>query len=443
MLRELRLKNFRAFEDARVELSRINIILGPNNSGKSALISAVNLVAQTFEGDDPRVPLYLDGRRVDLGTYRDVVFDNDMDRSMEIGMTFDSSRRGGADDRIGFNASFSYMKRRKAIVVNGFNMFRTLAAGQQRFEFEASKGYPDCWIKGSLKKPKDDGKPFRYRATYRNFIPFPAPRKKDMVKKGGRYFIEDDIFGEIFSDAYSMESDLEGVEYLGPFREYPRRTFLFTGAIPSTAGVRGENAVRILADDILMRGKKKKNLAESVSRWFKGSEIAESVSVKIISPRHFEVKLKHPLTGELENLADVGFGCGQVLPILVSGYSVGKKGIFMVEQPELHLHPRAQAELGAFFYDLYRNEIQTIVETHSEHLILRIQYYLAKGLVKPSDIRVYYVYAPTDSQQHRKTIKEIRIDDKGRFVDEWPEGFFPEALEEARRINSARAYQQE
>jgi len=437
MIRELSLSNFRAFEEAHIELSRINLLFGPNNSGKSALISAVNVIAQTLEGGDYSVPLHLDGTRVDLGTYRDVVFRNDSNRPVEIGMLLDMGNRRTGNDTIDFNAGFHYMRVRKAIIVNSFEMRGSIE--DMEFSAKASEGYPDCWIGGYIKGSGTKRQPFRIRATYRNFVPVPFPRKKDLkVKRKGYYELSPE-FSVVHYAFQHIREAFQNLEYLGPFRVYPSRTFHFTGAIPSTVGTRGENAIRILADDYLKLGKRKGQIAEKVSNWMTRSGVAEQIRVVTISSRHFEVILKHSLTGEEENLADIGFGCGQVLPILVSGYAAEKGSIFMVEQPELHLHPRAQAELGSFFYDMYKNGIQSIIETHSEHLLLRLQYYVAKGLVKPSDVRIYYVYADGRSKKPRKRIKEIRIDETGRFIDKWPEGFFPETLEEARRVAKARS----
>ncbi len=143
--------------------------------------------------------------------------------------------------------------------------------------------------------------------------------------------------------------------------------------------------------------------------------------------------LKHPLSEEVENILDVGSGCGQILSILVAGYSLKKGSIFVVEDPEIHLHPRAQAELGDFFKDLLSNGVQSFVETHSEHFLLRILSYIASGKIKPDDVRIYYVYATEKGKQ----IKFLPVDNQGFFKEEWPEGFFPERLEEAEKIAKA------
>jgi predicted ATPase len=113
-----------------------------------------------------------------------------------------------------------------------------------------------------------------------------------------------------------------------------------------------------------------------------------------------------------------------------------KKGqILIVEQPEIHLHPKAQAELGSFFCDLSKRNIQTFIETHSEHLLLRIQSHIAIGDLNPEDVKVYYVFANKNTD--RKEVEEIKLNKNGTFLTEWPEGFFPERLVEVKKIAKA------
>ena len=127
------------------------------------------------------------------------------------------------------------------------------------------------------------------------------------------------------------------------------------------------------------------------------------------------------------SLADVGFGMSQILPILLQGL-ISKGDVITVEQPEIHLHPRLQAEFGSFLADCIQqpDPNQFIVETHSEHLVLRLQRLIRKGELDASDVSVIYVDRDTDGA---KAIP-LRIDDEGDFIDDWPGGFFPERTTE-------------
>ncbi|MEO8353287.1 MAG: DUF3696 domain-containing protein [Chthoniobacteraceae bacterium] len=134
---------------------------------------------------------------------------------------------------------------------------------------------------------------------------------------------------------------------------------------------------------------------------------------------------------------DVGTGISQLLPVLVNAAG-SEERLIMIEQPELHLHPALQAELGDVFIEsaLGENKNTFLIETHSEHLILRLlrriresnAHRQPKNLpeLKPEDVAILFV-EPTDSGS---IVKHLRVDERGRLIDEWPGGFFEESFDE-------------
>jgi hypothetical protein len=134
---------------------------------------------------------------------------------------------------------------------------------------------------------------------------------------------------------------------------------------------------------------------------------------------------------------DVGIGISQVLPVLVHAYADEGK-IVAIEQPEIHLHPALQAELGDVFIESALGERKNtfLLETHSEHLILRIlrrvrettEKRLPEGMepIKPEDISVIYV-EPTPNGS---IVKHLTVTPDGDFAEPWPGGFFAERLED-------------
>lgn len=137
------------------------------------------------------------------------------------------------------------------------------------------------------------------------------------------------------------------------------------------------------------------------------------------------------------SLCDVGFGISQVLPVLVLAYG-SEKRLIAIEQPEIHLHPALQAELGDVFIEsaLGKKQNTFILETHSEHLILRLMRRVRETAagempegaqpLHPDDIQIIYVRPDGTSSR----FVELPIDSSGEFVQPWPDGFFPERAKE-------------
>lgn len=134
---------------------------------------------------------------------------------------------------------------------------------------------------------------------------------------------------------------------------------------------------------------------------------------------------------------DIGIGVSQVLPVLAYSYANQGK-LIAIEQPEIHLHPALQAELGDVFIESALGERKNtfVLETHSEHLILRIMRRirettngtLPEGLtpIRPEDVSVLYV----EPDGSRSIVREMELNASGEFVKSWPGGFFEEGLKE-------------
>jgi predicted ATPase len=136
-------------------------------------------------------------------------------------------------------------------------------------------------------------------------------------------------------------------------------------------------------------------------------------------------------------LQDVGVGTSQVLPIVIEAYAQKDK-LIAIEQPELHLHPALQAELGDVFIEsaLGENKNTFLLETHSEHLLLRImkrmrqtaEGKLSEGMppVRPEDVALLFVSPDQDGS----VVQDIGLNERGELIKAWPGGFFEEGFNE-------------
>ncbi len=229
--------------------------------------------------------------------------------------------------------------------------------------------------------------------------------------------------------------------YIGPLRAMPERMYAYAGTAPATVGSKGENT----ADILIARP----DILEKVNTWLKRLEAGYEINVRPVVRDYYEIVLINTETGAESCIKDVGFGISQILPILVDGlvsdryewngkyYDRTEWSFKLIEQPEIHIHPRLQTDLADFFIEgVKKKPCQYIIETHSEHLILRLlrrirettNSELAEGHtpLTPDDVAVIYA-KPTE---HGTELMELRISEDGDFIDKWPDGFFTERAKE-------------
>ena len=154
--------------------------------------------------------------------------------------------------------------------------------------------------------------------------------------------------------------------------------------------------------------------------------------------KEYEVKIKTPGAPDWVDLPDVGFGVSQTLPVVVALHAAEEGQAVYIEQPEIHLHPALQAELADVFIESALGDQKNtfLLETHSEHLILRLlrrirettEKELPEGAASFAEdkLSVLHVESGPDGVQ----VRRLRVDERGEFKDRWPKGFFAERMEE-------------
>ena len=130
------------------------------------------------------------------------------------------------------------------------------------------------------------------------------------------------------------------------------------------------------------------------------------------------------------DITDVGFGISQVLPILVQGFMSNNKSLTLIEQPEIHLHPKMQADLADLFIDILKLAADKkgkvkkslLIETHSEYLLKRLRRRISEGALSSKDVAIYFIEPRNQENNDSAIIKNIKISKDGSF--EWPKDFY-------------------
>lgn len=448
MLRNIGLKNFKAFENESFEIKPITVFLGPNNSGKSSVLASTRMLSQTLQSYDVSVPLLLNGSLGDFGTYKDVVFKNSKRRYIEIEFTLapdedpyideDESELWRSDSPLTMRIKYKFRPSVKEVVIKELEVFKDSNSIFMCSYNDSKEAQIIDSVNGAA-VPTEVKSELSRRLRLFHFLPRSVfiPRRDIKKYSAINKYVTDEIkeilrrLPRICDVAYRYFME---IEFIGAMRVPPSRSFLFSGERHKKVGVSGENAANIIAMDSLRKGKKSKKIKDKLVSWLNAAGIASDIKIVDLSDRHYELHIQNSSSKEYQNFADVGYGNSQVIPVLVAGYNLRENETLVVEEPEIHLHPNAQAELGDFFLDLYDRKVNSIVESHSEYMVVRLQQHVAAGLIDKEDIAFYYIH----SDEGKKNIKKLTLDDNGVFEQEWPQGFFPHRLEEARKLARLR-----
>lgn len=175
-------------------------------------------------------------------------------------------------------------------------------------------------------------------------------------------------------------------------------------------------------------------MRKKTNEWLKKLDIGYQIKIHPLghsSSDLFELRLLDTRRKDAVEvgLSDVGFGISQILPLVVQSLAASDQ-IISVEQPEVHIHPRLQADLGDLLIEASKEPLrnQFIIETHSEHLALRLQRRVREKVISPHAISIVYVSRGPNGA----TVQPLRLDEEGDFMDDFPGGFFPERLRELR-----------
>lgn len=200
------------------------------------------------------------------------------------------------------------------------------------------------------------------------------------------------------------------VKHVSPLRAFPKRYYYSEYSSGESLDTRnGESLAETL--------KRKSGIREQINKWL--TKFGMSVDVHDVRDLIKSIRIRQ--NGMDMDLTDVGFGISQILPVIAQGFLSNKDTVTLIEQPEIHLHPKMQAELADLFIDMVKsNNGRLIIETHSEYLLKRLRRRIAEGRISASDVAIHLVHGRSGSRTHSR-LEKVAIGARGAFV--WPKDF--------------------
>ncbi|ATY14551.1 DUF3696 domain-containing protein [Amycolatopsis sp. AA4] len=451
MITELSLRNFKAWSaTGKVKLGPISCFFGSNSSGKTSLLQSLLLLKQTAISADRGRVFDLggsDSSLVSLGTFYDLVYGHATGENVEIDVSWEEDEPFSITDTEARSRSVIAKSSSLGLEVE-VSVGRNQPAVQRvvyklgDYDFSLSRR------EGGKYRLSSNGYKFR-RVTGRAW-PLPPPGKFYSFPDQVRSYYQNAAF---LSDLeLNFEQFCGRIYYLGPLRQDPQRQYLWGGGRPVDVGRRGELAVEAMiasqADGKTnSRGfVRRKNGAlwalprisveQHVASWLKELNLISDFSVEPLDRDResvYRVLVRRGPSDPPVLLTDVGFGVSQVLPVLVLLAYVPEGSTVLLEQPEIHLHPAVQSGLADVIIEAAKvRKLQVIVESHSEHLLLRLQRRIAEKFmpreieITSEDCHIYFC----DSRQGAPTIERLNLDLFGN-VTNWPADFFGDGFGEA------------
>ncbi len=427
-LDRISLQDYRCFREKQsARLAPLTLLVGNNSTGKTSFLALIRALWDVAFLDN--VP---DFREVpyDLGVFRDMAHNRGGRGSQASKIRAGFAYRGHQllNNEIG-EASFNVVFEERSGIA--YPVERVLAKQDTLFEAQS----------------QEQGK-YLVRFTSRNDVLEQEIETRLQTQEDTRVAPLTELARGFGTDETKLSFDLKIVEAAltissfdrlqrpfasAPIRSQPRRTY---DPIRPSRDPEGEYIPTYLAG-ISHRNKKEwarlKNALEGFGR---DSGLFDEIDIKLLGKTRgspFQVQIRKfggRLKGVKRNLIDVGYGVSQALPLLTELLRKNAPRIFLLQQPEVHLHPSAQAALGTLFCNIAGPERQLIVETHSNYILDRVRMDIRdkKTDLKPEDVSILF-FEPGELDV---TIHSLRLDQDGNVLDA-PPGYGQFFVDETRR----------
>jgi hypothetical protein len=398
-------------EERSVEIRPLTILAGANSSGKSSLLQPLLLLKQTLEAPYDPGPLLLNGPNVKFTLADQLLSRIGKRHSTDIFVV-------GARDQSGQSFKTSFQKENGS----GFRVDRMeVSELSTQFTVRPNMSHRDIC---NLSLPHGE-----WRKTINGKETWSILRNRCLLR------LELDV---LFKDGGSTSAShplaagphlaIARAIHLPGLRGNPERNYPLTSIGPSFPGTFEQYTASIISH---WRAEKKEDLLAALNADLKALRLTggvtavrqNDVQIELYVGRLPDIAPNRP--EDRVNIADVGVGVSQTLPILVALHAAAPGQLVYIEQPETHLHPRAQVALAQVLAAAATRGVRVVAETHSSILLLGVQTLVAQGKLAADLVKLHWFARAKDG---RTTIQSADMDEAGRFPD-WPEDFDDVILE--------------
>ena len=427
-VREVRLRDFRCFHDEQTaRLAPLTLLVGDNSTGKTSFLAAVRAIWQAaYQSTEPdfHAPPY------DLGAFSQILHNPSSKKNRNSSFSIGFSGTGRRGIPIDFDVtfkSFATEPRPAGIFLKGEDVW---------IRFPSAKGTTSTIEYGSnnrIWRVKTEEK-FNHQTPFSpSLIDW---LRRELYNLNGQPSLsekpeeEEDapnrkVLAELWRilRAFSFAPRVAEPYASAPIRSSPRRTYDPTRALPDPEGA----YVPTYFANINFQDKEKWLwLKDKLENFGQSSGLFHEIDVKQLGdmeggPFQLEItKYGKNGKGHKRNLIDVGYGVSQVLPVIAELFRPDGSTMFLFQQPEVHLHPRAQAALGSLFCETAASGHQLLVETHSDYILDRILLDIRDKKTKLKSHEVSILFFERNNED--VTIHSIKIDKEGNVLNT-PDGY--------------------
>ncbi|HET6245373.1 MAG: AAA family ATPase [Bacteroidetes bacterium] len=452
------------------EMRPLTILSGTNSSGKSSFIQLLLFLKQSLETINKDNALNIDGKLFKVRDYLDIIKDKKQSNKLKVGFTFNKSELTkynhfpeisihNAFDNYDLNITLEFDLRDNKITVSLFEVkFITndTEIQEHNIKFEIND---DLSINTNVavfndELYKEQGKYKVRKINFSSFFPSDVELefKTEIIDlKGNKKDVESTSKAVLKFDGIKtvIKDFFANLNYVGPLRLAPKDEYSLYGK-SNSVGIDGGNVAEAFYE-----------LSKQTITFFKIEDISESVcfvkvedsflnAVKywlcerfklcadIYSKKEADSYIIYvkSLSGIESTIKHVGFGISQVLPIIVEGLRIEENETLILEQPEIHLHPKVQSNLTDFLISLVEQGKKVVIETHSDHLITRLRRRIAEDTSNQLDDKVLLTFVEVGKND--VLFNNITIDDFGIVELPYPEDFIENQDGELKAILRAQ-----